>query len=213
MLYIDSFDELVDILKECAFEEECGHAFYIADAEKITLLLNSLTKLTNAKLEFIDFNNFLGEGCEYYNLSLDYDEGDLRYSVSPAVDEDGDLYPDYGLCLVDECVYEDFEEDYKAISIYNEDFESPIRVCWGEEPEEDEEEDKDCKKCTYNCDAPCCNKNNVEEKTKIDTDNKGKVCGFTKSWSDKNSFFIYSFRSSNEDDVLDLMKHFKIGRS
>ena len=58
MLYIETFEELVDILKEGAFDEDTGHAFYVADAEKITLLLNSLTKLTNAKLEFIDFNNF-----------------------------------------------------------------------------------------------------------------------------------------------------------
>ena len=210
MLYIDTFDELVEILKEGAFEEDTGHAFYVADPEQITLLLNSLTKLTNAKLEFIDFNNFLGEGCEYYNLSLDYYEGDLRYSVSPTFDENGELYSDYGLCLVDEYVYDEFEKDYHIASRFNDDYETPIRICWGEEPEE--ELDEDCSKCTYKCDAPCCKKNEVEEKTEIDTDDDGKVNGFTKSWKDKNSFFIYSYHSANEKNVLDLMEKFKIGQ-
>ena len=210
MLYIDTFDELVAILKECALEEDCGHAFYLADAEKITSLLEKVNNLTNAKPEFIDFNNFLGEGCEYYTLALDYFDGDLKYSISPALDEDGDLYSDYGLCLVDEDVYEDFEEEYKTINRHNHDYESPIRIGWGEEPAEESDEDVDCDKCTYNCDAPCCKRNNTEEKTKIDTDDNGKVCGFTKTWKDKNSYFTYSYHSSKEDDVLDLMKRFKI---
>ena len=167
MLYIDSFDELLSILRECAFEEDLGHAFYIADAEKITQLLGSVSKIIpNARPEFIDFNNFLGEGCEYYTFAIDCYDGDLSYSISPSLDEVGDLYPDYGLCLVDECVYEEFEDEYKLVSKFNDDYESPIRICWGEEPKE-EDDDEDCNKCTYNCDAPCCKRNKAKEETKV----------------------------------------------
>ena len=42
------------------------------------------------------------------------------------------------------------------------------------------------------------------------TDDEGKVMGFTKSWKDKNSSFTYSFHSTDEDDVLELMKKFQI---
>lgn len=210
MLYIKSFDELLDILREGAFEEDCSHACYIADTEKISSLLESINKLTKAVPEFIDFNNFIGEGCPFYNLSLDYDEGDLRYSITPAIDEDGGFYTDFGLCLVDECVPKSFEKDYK-FGEFDRDYQSPIRINWGEEPSEDN--DDDCKKCTYDCKAPCCKKNNTEEKTKIDTDDEGNVCGFTKSWKDNNSYFTYSYHSTDENDVLDLMKKFNISRS
>lgn len=210
MLYLDSFDELVSVLKECAFEEDSGHAVYISEPEKITQVLASTTKLLpNARPEFINFNNFLCEGCEYYTFTIDCSDGDLRYSICPTFDEYGELYPDYGLCLVDECVYDEFEEEYKFVSRHDY-YEDPIRISWGEEPEEDDNEDEDCKKCTYKCDAPCCKKNETKVNTKIDTDDDGKVCGFTKSWEDDNSFFMYSYHSADEDNVLDLMKKFQI---
>ena len=211
MLYLESFDELLDILKVAASEEECKHASYISSADDITMLLEVVNKKTDAVPEFINFNNFIDEGCEYYTFSFDYDEyDDLSYSITPAIDENGRFYPDFGLCLVDECVSEDFEKDYKKGLCFNDNYESPIRVCWGEEPQEDDEEDLDCKKCTYNCDAPCCQKNETKVNTKIDTDDDGKVCGFTKSWEDDNSFFMYSYHSVDEDNVLDLMKKFQI---
>lgn len=209
MLYIKSFIELLDILKEGVREEECGHASYISRPSDISMLLETVNKNTSITPEFIDFNNFIGEGSNYYTFSFDYLDGELTYSISPAIDEEGHFYTDFGLCLVDECVPKIFEEEYKEESDLVDDYESPIRICWGEEPEEDE--DEDCKKCEYECDAPCC-KMNLEQKTKVDTDDNGKLLGFSKQWKDKNSFFTYSFHSTNEEDVLDLMKKFKISQ-
>jgi len=201
MLYLKTFQELVDILKEGAFEEECGHASYISNAEDITMLLEKVNELTKAKPEFIDFNNFVDEGYEYYTLSLDYEDGELSYSITPATDENDKFYTDFGLCLVDECVSERFEEEYREDSDFMRGFESPIRICWGEEPEEKGKES-------------CCKliDGDTEIKTKVDTDDDGKVKGFTKSWKDKNSYFTYSYHSSDEDDVLNLMKQFKISQ-
>ena len=199
MLYLKTFQELVDILKEGAFEEECGHSSYISNANDITMLLEKVNELTKAKPEFIDFNNFYGEGHDYYSFSFDYEDGELRYSISPATDEDGEFYSDFGLCLVDECVPDNFEEEYREDSDFIKDFESPIRICWGEEPKEEK---------TF-----CCEKvGNTEVKTKVDTNDNGKVMGFTKSWKDSNSYFTYSYHSTDEDDVLKLMKEFKISR-
>ena len=206
MLYIDSFIELVDILKEGAFEEDCKHASYVSNADDITALLEEINEHTKAKPEFVDFNNLRGEGYDYYTLSFDYEDGELRYSITPALDEDGKFYSDFGLCLVDECVPENFEDDYREDCDFIRGYESPIRIYWGEEPKDED----DCEKCTYNCDAPCCTKTNTEEKTKVDTDDKGKVRGFTKTWKDKNSYFTYSYHNTDENDVLDLMKRFKI---
>lgn len=219
MLYLESFGELVELLKEGALDESCHHASYVSTAEDITALLSEVNRFTNMIPDYIDFTNF--DGCEYYNLSFDYEDGEFRYSISPALDEETDeFYPDYGLCLVDECVPSYFEEEYKEYGQFNDNYESPIRVCWGEEPEEDYEDDPDCEKCTYKCDAPCCKKNEpktssspkVEEKTKVDTDDNGKVWGFTKSWKDNNSHFTYSYHSIDEDDVLELMKKFNISQ-
>lgn len=218
MLYLESFEELIEVLKEGVLDEDCYHASYISDANGITALLSEINRTTNIIPDYIDFTNF--GGCKYYNFSLDYVDGELIYSISPAWDEENKkFYSDYGLCLIDdECVPPYFEEEYKKYGQFNEHYESPIRVIWGEEPEEDFELDIDCKKCTYDCDAPCCKKNEtkispsskVEEKTKIDTDDKGKVYGFTKTWKDNNSFFTYSYHSSNEKDVIDLIKKFRI---
>lgn len=216
MLYLESFDKLLDVLKVAASEEDCKHASYISNTNDIAMLMETINKNTNAIPEFINFNNFIGEECNYYSLSLDYGEGELKYSITPAIDEKGKFYPDFGLCLVDECVPDAFETDYKRGYSFNENYESPIRIYWGEEPEEDDEDDEDCKRCTVNCDASCCKKNEIgeaEEKTRIDTDDKGRVQGFTKSWKDKNSFFKYSYYSTNEEDVLDFMRKFRIGHS
>ena len=210
MLYLKSFDELLGILKVAASEEDCKHASYVSSVDDITALLEVVNKKTDAVPEFVNFNNFIDEGCEYYTFSFDYDkDNELSYSITPAIDKNGKFYPDFGLCLVDECVSENFEADYKKGNRFNDNYEKPIRIHWGEEPEED----IDCKKCTYNYTAPCCTKNkkgDAEEKVQIDTNNSGKVQGFTKTWKDKNSFFKYSYYSTDEDSVLDLMRKLKI---
>lgn len=210
MLCLERFDELVELLLTGVKDEMCGHVSYIADAYNISQLLSAVNKNTDAIPHYIDFNNF--DGCEYYSFSFDYDDNELTYSIAPALDEESDeFYPDYGLCLVDECVPKSFEDDYKKFGKFNNYYESPVRICWEKELEENFEDDADCVKCTYDCDAPCYTKNNkAEVKTKVDTDDNGKVQGFTKSWKDKNSSFTYSYYSSDEDDVLELMKKFKI---
>ena len=215
MLYLESFDELLGVLKTAAYEEDCKHASYVSSTDDITMLLEVVNKNTNAIPEFINFNNLMGEGCEYYTFSFDYDEDEeLSYSITPSVDENGRFFPDFGFCLIDECVPKDFERDYKKGSLFD-DYEKPIRVYWGEEPKEDDKIDTDCKKCTYDCNAPCCSKNKMneaEEKIQIDTDDNGKVRGFSKSWKDKNSFFKYSYYSTKEDDILNQMKKLNINR-
>ena len=210
MLYVRDFYEIAELLKEAALNEDCCHASYVSNVDDIMMLLSEINSLTDATPEYLNINSS-DDNCEYYSLSLDYYDDELTYSIAPAIDmETEEFYPDYGLCLVDECIPDNFEHDYKAYGQYGKNYQSPIRVYWGEEPQS-ENEDEDCKKCTYDCDAPCCKKNNqTEEKTKVDTDDEGKVCGFTKTWKDGNSFFTYSFHSSNEKDVIDLIKKFKI---
>ena len=208
MLYVESMDEIVDILKEAAFDEDSGHATYVSAETEITALLERVNALTDAKPNYIYFDN---SSAGYYSLSLDYIEGELYYSICPALDtDDNTFYPDFGFCLVDECVPKEFERDYKKYGQFDENYEKPIRVYWGEEPENNEL-DEQCVKCDVDCDAPCCSKNNkISEKTKIDTDDDGRVWGFTKSWEDNNSHFTYSYHSTNEKDVLDLIKKFKL---
>ena len=209
MLHVEDYGEIVEILKAAALETECGHAFYVGSELDITSLLEKVTAMTDAKPDYVYFNN---SADGYYSLSLDCEDGELYFSIYPAFDEKHkEFYSDYGLCLVDEEVPDQYEKDYKKYSRFGKNYESPVRICWGEEESEDNEFDEQCAKCEANCDAPCCSKNNeISEKTKVDTDDNGRVWGFTKSWKDDNSHFTYSYHSTNEKDVLDLIKKFKI---
>ena len=208
MLHVKSYKEILEILLQNVADEGSHHVVYVSDEEDITELLTMLNASTDAVPELINFNN--NDEKNYYVLELDYyeDEGKypLTYSIWPACDEDGIFYPNYGLCLVDVNVPKDFEKDYNKYDANRDEFYiKPLRIS------------RDNKKpvinsSCVNCNNKCPDKTAIKasEQTRIDTDNKGKLTGFKKSWTKNNSHFTYSFHSTNEDDVIELMKRFGI---
>lgn len=206
MLEVNDFSEIFEILLRNVANEECGHASYVANEEYITELLKVVNISSDAEPDLINFNN---NSFTEYVFELDYDEDEgLFYSIWPAVDEHEMYYPNYGLCLVDADVSKDFEREYSRLSDHDKDYIKPIRVAIISE--DDGEVDCD------DCDAiDCPNKKNslsTSESVKIDTDDEGRVSGFTKKWKNDHSFFTYTYHSTNEDDVLDAMEKFGINK-
>ena len=203
MLKVDSYDEILEILLQNIADEGCGHASYISNEDDITELLKLVNIATNAEPELINFDN----SCEgYFVFELDYADDDfITYSIWPAADEEGIYNSNYGLCMVDECVPSEFEHDYDKYSKDDKDYIKPVRIrkTFG---------DLDCDSCKVN---NCPNKKNsikTSESTKIDTNDDGSLSGFTKTWKNNNSYFSYTFHSTNENDVLDLMDKFQISK-
>ena len=206
MLHVKSYEEILEILLQNVADEGSHHVAYVSNEEDITELLTILNASTDAVPELVNFDNN-GEK-NYFVLELDYNEDDkysLTYSIWPARDEKGIFYPNYGLCLVDANVPEKFEKDYNRYADRDEFYIGPLRIS------------RDNKKpivnsSCVNCNNKCSDKTSIKtsEQTRIDTDNKGKLTGFKKSWTKNNSHFTYSFHSTNEDNVVELMKRFGI---
>ena len=200
MINVKSFDEILEILLQNIADEGCGHASYVSNEEDITNLLKTVNVSTDAEAELINFDN-VNDG--YYVFELDYvSDGLITYSIWPAVDTEGIFNTNYGLCLVDECVPSSFEKDYATYGSDDEDYIKPIRVHMGDEP--------DCS----NCDDTDCPNNKkslkTSEMTRVDTNDDGTLAGFTKSWKNENSHFTYSFHSTNQEDVIEVMDRFDI---
>ena len=199
MLHVKSYDEILEILLQNVADEGSHHTVYIGDEEDISELLIILNASTDAVPELINFNN--NDEKNYYVLELDYyvdeDKHPLTYSVWPARDEKGIFYPNYGLCLVDANVPKNFEKNYEEYSDHDEFFIKPVRV-------KKDFEDAACVNCDVN---ECPNKPSIKtsEETRIDTNDDGRLTGFRKSWTKNNSHFTYSFHSTNEDDVINVM--------
>ena len=202
MIHVESFEEILEILLQNVADEGCGHASYVSNEDDITELIRVVNASSDAVIDLINFDN-CSEG--YYVFELDYDGDDyLSYSIWPAHDEDGLFYTNYGLCLVDECVPDEFEEDYDEYGSHDKDYIKPIRI------KKFLDDEPDCE----NCDVEDCPHNKpairTTESTKIDTDDDGSLTGFTKTWKNDHSYFSYTYHSTNEDDVLDLMNRFNI---
>ena len=204
MLHVKSYDEILEILLQNVADEGSYHAVYVSDEEDIIELLTILNASTDAVPELINFNN--NDEKNYYAFELDYyedeDKHPLTYSIWPARGEKGTFYPNYGLCLVDANVPKNFEKDYDEYSDRDEFYIKPVRV-------KKDFEDDECANCDVN---ECPNKPSIKtsEETRIDTNDNGKLTGFKKSWTKNNSHFTYSFHSTNEDDVISVMKKFGI---
>ena len=179
------FKEVYDIYKKLidyALDDKyCKHSTYVADADNITDALRYINLYTDAEPGLVEFDN---SGNDYYMFELYYDEDVLSYSICPACDSDGMFYGNFGLCLVDNDVPDNFESDYAENSIVDKDYVEPVRVI-------------------------IKNEKNVMSDIKIDKSDDGKVSGFTKTWKNNNSYFSYTYHSTNEKDVLDLMKNLK----
>ena len=133
-------------------------------------------------------------------FELDYDPDDcLSYSIWPAKDENGTFNRNYGLCLVDKNVPKNFEKEYDEYSKDDADYIKPVRIQFTSEDEEQSCSDKDLT-------------TGISESVRVDTNDDGSISGFTKSWKDKNSYFTYSYHSTNEKDILRLMDKFKINK-
>ena len=194
MMNVESYNEILEILLDNVTSEDCGHACYVSNEEDITKFLSVVNMCTDATPELINFNN---ANSNEYVFEFDYDvEIGLSYSIWPAADEDGTYFSNYGLCLVDKSISEDFEDDYNTeLSIHDEDYIHPIRIKIGEDEKETPKKETGI---------------SSSESTRIDTNDDGTISGFTKKWENDHSFFTYTYHSTNEDDVLDVMERFGI---
>ena len=202
MMRIDDLDEFVSILINEVTKSECGHVSYVANEGHITKLLAAINMYSDITPELINFNN--NDPGEYV-FELDCDE-DITYSIWPAAGEDGIYYPNYGLCFVSKNISNKFENDYDKYADHDDYYIKPIRVYILED------EDEDCDNCDV---SDCPNRNNnlsSSESVRIDTDDNGNISGFTKKWTNDHSFFSYTYHSTNEDDVLDVMNKFGINK-
>ena len=175
----DIYKKLIDYALD---KKYCGHSTYVSNADNITDALRYINLYTDAEPGLIEFDN---SGNDYYMFELYYDEDILSYSICPACDSDGVFYGNYGLCLIDYNIPDNFESDYSENSAFDNDYVEPVRV----KIKKDEKE--------------------ITSDLKIDTLDDGTVSGFTKTWKNNNSYFSYTYHSTNEDDVLSLMKDLK----
>ena len=193
MIKVDTYSEILEILLRNVGDETCGHVSFVSDADTITDLLREVNLFTNAEPDLINFDN---SGDDFYVFEFDYYDVDnyLSYSIWPAQDEDGIFNTNYGLCLVDKVVPKNFEKDYAEYGAKDKDYIKPIRVSFSFKDTEDKSKEE--KKPILNS----------AESTKIDKNDDGSVSGFTKSWKNNNSHFTYSFHSTDEKSVLELME-------
>lgn len=210
MLNVSGFDELLEILLQTITDINSGHVSYVADQNKISILLGVVNITTDAEPDLINFNN--NEDCEYV-FELDLVDDYFTYSIWPAADEKGKYYPNYGLCLVDKEVSKKFEKDYEEFAEHDIDYIVPIRISVDLEIENTNE----CANCKS---KDCPNKNKTVTNTtptvantvRIHSDDDGNITGFTKRWQDDNSFFSYTYHSSNKNDVLKAMDKLGINK-
>lgn len=193
MLKIDSYEELLDIMIDNAIEDDT--VSFITNTDRIHEMLNIISE-TTIKPDMIVFNS---SSDNYYYLCLDYDEDEenLTYSICEAC-ESGHFFGMQGIVYSDNCVPEEYYIDVKNNKYIKE---SPIRITF------DDECDGDCENC-------CCLENSKEE-TRIDADeNTGKILGFNKSWDESEEgirhSYSFSFHSSDEKSVKEMMKRFGI---
>ena len=177
----DDYDIYKKLIDYALDDKYCGHSTYVSDADNVTEALRYVNLYTDAEPGLIEFDN---SGNDYYMFELYYDENVLSYSICPACDDDGVFYGNFGLCLVDNNIPDNFESDYSDNSLFDKDYVEPERVIV-----KDEEE--------------------ISSDIKINTLDDGTVSGFTKTWKNKDSYFSYTYHSTNENDVLDLMKNLK----
>lgn len=210
MLNVNGFDEILEILLQTIANERCGHASYVGNQDKISVLMGVVNITTDAEPDLINFNN--NEECDYV-FELDLVDNYFTYSIWPAADENGKYFPNYGLCLVDKDVSKRFEKDYEEFAEHDSDYIKPIRISI----DMDIDKNHECNNCKSN---NCPNKQkkiqkeapSVASTVRIDTNDDGTLSGFTKRWQDNNSFFSYTYHSANEKDVLKAMDKFGISK-
>lgn len=193
MLKIDSYEELLEIMIEDTIEE--GTVSFITNTEGIHEMLNAISE-TTIKPDLIDFNS---SSDNYYYICLDFDDDSesITYSICEAC-ESGHFFGMQGVVYSDSCIPEKYYSDVSDNKYIKED---PIRVGFLDDC------DGDCENC-------CCLDNSKEE-TRIDADeNTGKILGFNKSWDESGDgikhSYTFSFHSSDENSVKEMMKRFGI---
>ena len=178
-----------------AIEE--GTVSFITNSEGIHEMLDIISE-TTIKPDMINFNS---SSDSYYYICLDYDDDDemITYSICEAC-ESGHFFGMQGTVYSDYCVPEKYYEDVKNNKYIKK---SPIRITF----------DSECD-CDGDCEN-CCYLDNSKEETRIDADeNTGKILGFNKSWDESEEgirhSYSFSFHSSDEKSVKEMMKRFGI---
>lgn len=190
-MYVENLDEVLSFMIESLNDYEEVH--YVADANTTILLLGEIATSTDFIPESITFDSDSEDMYYYTTLSKD-EEGNVSYLVYEAIDEYNEFYGMLGLILVDEDIPECFEKDVINIShITN----SPVRVHFGSD-------------CDGHCD--CCEYNKSDDRNvEIDLDEEtDQLLGFNIDWNEYGNSYSFSYHSSDEDAVLDMMEMFNI---
>lgn len=190
MIYVSDLEEVMDIMLDAIEDEDSVN--FVADQDVVRTLMQIFCFNTDITPDLIQFDS---EEDDYYYFSLDRsDEEEITFSIYNAIGEDGEFIGMAGLLLVDEDVPEEFEEEVSEWNIGN-----PIRVVF--ESEDDEDCDGDCDNCPH------------EDGLTVLTDDDDNIHGFHKEWKNEEdgvkSYYFFSFHSSDEDTVLDMLRKFR----
>lgn len=192
MLKIDSYEELLNIMIEDAIEE--GTVSFITDTNGICEMLDLISE-TTLKPDMINFNN----SCDnYYYICFDCDDDNemITYSICEGCNNDH-FFGMQGVVYTDSCIPKKYYEDVKSNKYIKDD---PIKVEFLDDC------DGDCENCSIA---------DSNETTRIDADeDTGKILGFNKNWIESGNgirhSYSFSFHSSNEGSVKEMMKKFGI---
>lgn len=177
--YLDSYEDIFDIMAEDLIEgyEECVN--YVSDEEGIRELMRIISANTVIVPDLIDFNS---EKHDYYYLSINYSEDDyVNYSIVKALDDNGEFYGLLGKIYVDSSIPSKFEDDLSnKPHIKN----KPSRVYFN-----------------HNC-YNDFDYNTLKDSLKIKNDK------FSSYWEDDDEGHYISFYSTNDDFLNKILNIF-----
>lgn len=168
---------MFDILTD--FDEDSISRSFVGNETEIMELLNVCNECSNIVPDIIQFDS---EEENYYVFSLDNIDGNIYYSILPAINEkNGKFYGCNGDLFVSTTVPKEFERDVKSYEYIDAD--SITRVSFEEEIENDSAEDDNCSIYTEKSDH-----------------------GITQSWCDGNSYYSRSYYSSDAKNLETITK-------
>ena len=181
MINVKDYYDIYKLLMKNVMNEEYKHSSYVSNGDDITNVLRFVNIYTSAEPDLIEFDNY---DKRYYVLELYNEDDKISYSICPACDENESFYTNYGLCLVDEKVPDNFEVDYNEYGSHDKSYIEPVRVSMKK----------------------------IDESVKVHIDRKkdGSIFGFTKVFNDGNTYYSYSYHNLDEDAVLDVMNDLNI---
>lgn len=177
MINICCMYEMFDILTD--FNKKSISRSFVGDETEVLELLGVCNECSEICPDIIQFNS---EEEDYFVFSLDNIDGNIYYSILPAINEKtGKFYGCNGDLFVSTTVPTEFERDVKSYEYI--DVDSITRVSFEEETEKNSAEDDNCGIYTEKSDH-----------------------GITQSWCDGNSYYSRSYYSSDAKNLESIAK-------